>query len=88
MKNFNVNYIYFFISLVCEVNRAPFDLREGESELVSGFNTEYGITKFALIFLTEYGIIIFISLVITLTFNNYFEILFFFKIILFIIIFL
>lgn len=63
--------IFFFVSLVCEVNRAPFDLAEGESELVRGFNTEYGITKFSLIFLTEYGIIIFIRIIIVNRFNNY-----------------
>lgn len=72
---------FFLISLICEVNRAPFDLAEGESELVRGFNTEYGITKFSLIFLTEYGIIIFISVIIVSTINNYIHITIFIKII-------
>jgi len=47
--------IMVFLCVVLEVNRAPFDLAEGESELVSGFNVEYGGLKFALIFLAEYG---------------------------------
>lgn len=80
--------IFFYISLICEVNRAPFDLAEGESELVSGFNTEYGITKFSLIFLTEYGIIIFIRIIITRTINNFTNNRIIFKRILFIILFL
>jgi len=57
-------FIIFFVSCVVETNRAPFDLAEGESELVSGFNVEYGGLKFALIFLSEYARIIWISFLI------------------------
>nr|URH16874.1 NADH dehydrogenase subunit 1 [Protocapritermes odontomachus] len=52
----------WFISCLAETNRTPFDFAEGESELVSGFNVEYGGGGFALIFLAEYASILFMSL--------------------------
>ena len=52
----------WFLSTIAEVNRAPFDFREGERELISGFNVEYRATAFVFLFLAEYGIIIFFSL--------------------------
>ena len=42
--------IMFFVSALAETNRTPFDLTEGESELVSGFNVEYSSMSFALFF--------------------------------------
>nr|YP_011017361.1 NADH dehydrogenase subunit 1 [Amblyomma tigrinum]WQF69024.1 NADH dehydrogenase subunit 1 [Amblyomma tigrinum] len=56
-------FIVWMIILLAETNRTPFDLSEGESELVSGFNIEYGSWLFAMIFMSEYGMIILMSMI-------------------------
>jgi len=58
-----IPFLFFFwlLSCVAETNRTPFDFSEGESELVSGFNIEYGGVGFTLIFMAEYSIILFFS---------------------------
>ncbi len=55
-------FIIWFISSLAETNRTPFDLSEGETELVSGFNVEFRAGRFALIFIAEYTNILTISL--------------------------
>lgn len=60
--------IVWFASRLAETNRTPYDFSEGESELVSGFNTEYRAGGFTLIFMAEYARIIFISLLFSLFF--------------------
>ena len=62
--------IILLISLLAETNRTPFDFAEGESELVSGFNIEYGSIGFALIFMAEYGRIIFLRIIFVSLFTS------------------
>nr|AFE61945.1 NADH dehydrogenase subumit 1 [Ithaginis cruentus] len=60
----------WFISTLAETNRAPFDLTEGESELVSGFNVEYAAGPFALFFLAEYANIMLMNTLTAILFLN------------------
>nr|YP_007627056.1 NADH dehydrogenase subunit 1 [Pyrgacris descampsi]AGC22347.1 NADH dehydrogenase subunit 1 [Pyrgacris descampsi] len=74
-------FLSCFASCLAETNRTPFDFAEGESELVSGFNIEYGAGGFTLIFLAEYTSIIFMSMLLTLVFlgGDFYSLLFFIK---------
>nr|QDP18112.1 NADH dehydrogenase subunit 1 [Sphenarium purpurascens] len=70
-----------FASCLAETNRTPFDFAEGESELVSGFNVEYGAGGFTLIFLSEYTSIIFMSMLMSLMFfgGDFYSMIFYIK---------
>ena len=61
-------FIVYFISSVAETNRLPFDMAEGESEIVAGFHVEYSSMAFALFFLAEYANMILVSLLASLMF--------------------
>nr|YP_009352223.1 NADH dehydrogenase subunit 1 [Gnathostoma nipponicum]AQX44511.1 NADH dehydrogenase subunit 1 [Gnathostoma nipponicum] len=64
-------FIPFFFMILAELNRAPFDFAEGESELVSGFNVEYSSVAFVLLFLSEYGSLLFFSVFYSMVFLNF-----------------
>jgi NADH-quinone oxidoreductase subunit H len=67
-----VGALVFWVSIFAETNRLPFDLPEGESEIVAGYHLEYGAMKFALFFMAEYIAMIMASgLITTLFFGGY-----------------
>jgi len=61
-------FLIYFISGVAETNRAPFDVSEGESEIVAGFHVEYSGMAFAMFFLAEYMNLILISILVSIMF--------------------
>lgn len=68
----------WLVCILAETNRAPFDFVEGESELVSGFNVEYGGVGFSIIFIAEYRMVLFMGVLTSVVFLGglYFGVLF------------
>nr|BAV82617.1 NADH dehydrogenase subunit 1 [Ancylostoma ceylanicum] len=71
MLSLLIIYLPFLVMIIAELNRAPFDFAEGESELVSGYNVEYASVAFVLLFLSEYGSLIFFSVMSSMLFFNF-----------------
>jgi NADH-quinone oxidoreductase subunit H len=63
-----IGFFVYFTSAIAETNRIPFDLPEGETELVGGFHTEYSSMKFAMFFMSEYANMITVSCLATILF--------------------
>lgn len=74
-RSFNLSliiiYLPFLIIIIAELNRAPFDFSEGESELVRGYNVEFARVAFVLLFLREYGSLIFFRVLSSVIFFNF-----------------
>jgi NADH-quinone oxidoreductase subunit H len=63
-----IGFFVYFTSAIAETNRIPFDLPEGETELVGGFHTEYSSMKFSMFFMSEYANMVTVSCLATLLF--------------------